>query len=95
MMAVGKATKSDSTIANANHHRMDGFASGIVVIGILGGRLGFRFADPIAGSLVAAIIVKAAYDVCAEARGGGKHRECVLRAPFLFATHPCFFLVQS
>jgi len=67
MMAVGKATKSDSTIANANHHRMDGFASGIVVIGILGGRLGFRFADPIAGILVAAIIVKAAYDIAAEA----------------------------
>lgn len=64
MMSVGKATNSDSTMANAKHHRMDGFASGIVFVGIIGGRLGCKYADPVAGIFVALFILKAAFNVC-------------------------------
>ena len=63
-MYVGKATNSDSTMANAAHHRVDGFASIVVVIGILGAQCGLTWFDPIAGLFVAAIICKAAIGVC-------------------------------
>eukprot|EP00667_Euglena_gracilis_P006793 EG_transcript_6839 len=67
MMSVGKATNSDSTMANAKHHRMDGFASGIVFVGIIGGRLGCKYADPVAGIFVALFILKAAFNIAQEA----------------------------
>uniref|UniRef100_A0A7S1I5X5 Cation efflux protein cytoplasmic domain-containing protein n=1 Tax=Eutreptiella gymnastica TaxID=73025 RepID=A0A7S1I5X5_9EUGL len=67
MMYVGKATNSDSTMANAAHHRVDGFASIVVVVGILGAQYGLTWFDPIAGLCVAAIICKAALGIASDA----------------------------
>ena len=71
MMYVGRETNSDSTMANASHHRVDGLASVVVLIGIVGAQFGCTFADPVAGILVAGIICKAAFDVCAAGGGPG------------------------
>jgi cation diffusion facilitator family transporter len=67
MMYVGRETNSDSTMANASHHRVDGLASVVVLIGIVGAQFGCTFADPVAGILVAGIICKAAFDIASDA----------------------------
>lgn len=66
-MRVGKRLDSPSVVANAWHHRSDALSSIGALLGIgaayfLGEK--WRIADPIAAIVVAALIVKVAYDLC-------------------------------
>jgi divalent metal cation (Fe/Co/Zn/Cd) transporter len=55
---VGKQHNSSVVVLNAWHHRVDGLTSLIALAGIGGAMIGFPLADPIAGLLVAGMIVK-------------------------------------
>lgn len=44
--------------ADAKHHRSDALSSLVVVLGILGAYIGYPWLDPVAGLLVAALILK-------------------------------------
>ncbi len=64
---VGRKLDSPSVIANAWHHRSDALSSIGALLGIgcayfLGEK--WRIADPIAAIVVAALIIKVAYDLC-------------------------------
>lgn len=64
---VGRKLDSPSVIANAWHHRSDTLSSIGALLGIgcayfLGEK--WRIADPIAAVVVAALIIKVAYDLC-------------------------------
>ncbi len=64
---VGRKLDSPSVIANAWHHRSDALSSIGALLGIgcayfLGEK--WRIADPIAAVVVAALIIKVAYDLC-------------------------------
>ena len=50
-------------IANAWHHRSDAVSSIAALIGITGATLGFPMLDPIAGFLVAGLIIKSGVDI--------------------------------
>ena len=64
---VGRQVDSPSVVANAWHHRSDALSSIGALLGIgaayfLGEK--WRIADPIAAIVVAALIIKVAYDLC-------------------------------
>lgn len=64
---VGRKLDSPSVVANAWHHRSDALSSIGALLGIgaayfLGEK--WRIADPIAAIVVAALIIKVAYDLC-------------------------------
>ena len=64
---VGRQIDSPSVVANAWHHRSDALSSIGALLGIgaayfLGEK--WRIADPIAAIVVAALIIKVAYDLC-------------------------------
>ena len=66
-MHVGRKLDSPSVIANAWHHRSDALSSIGALLGIgaayfLGEK--WRIADPIAAIVVAALIIKVAYELC-------------------------------
>ena len=58
LLQVAKKVESSLLKANAYHSRADGFASIIVLVGILGALAGFPFFDAIAAVLVAGFILK-------------------------------------
>jgi cation diffusion facilitator family transporter len=60
---IGEEIKSRGLIADAHHHRSDAFSSIAALIGIGGAKLGFRFLDPLAGLVVAFLILKVGYDI--------------------------------
>ncbi len=63
---VGRRVDSPAVIANAWHHRSDALSSVAALVGIGGARfLGgtWRILDPIAAIIVAALIIKVAYDL--------------------------------
>ncbi|SFL57990.1 cation diffusion facilitator family transporter [Halanaerobium salsuginis] len=60
---IGKRINSKALIADAHHHRSDAFSSIAALFGIAGARLGFSFLDPLAGVVVALLILKVAYDI--------------------------------
>jgi cation diffusion facilitator family transporter len=60
---IGKRINSKALIADAHHHRSDAFSSIAALFGIVGARLGFSFLDPLAGVVVALLILKVAYDI--------------------------------
>ena len=60
---IGKKQNSRILIANAWHHRTDAISSIAALIGILGAILGFPLLDPIAGFLVAGLIIKSGIDI--------------------------------
>jgi cation diffusion facilitator family transporter len=67
---VGRQTESPSVVANAWHHRSDALSSIGALLGIgaayfLGEK--WRVADPVAAIVVAALIIKVAYDLCCTA----------------------------
>ncbi len=64
---VGKKIKSQALIADAWHHRTDAFSSVAALIGISGAIYGYPILDPIAGIVVAAMIIKAAVSIYLEA----------------------------
>jgi len=45
-------------MANAWHHRSDALTSLMALIGVAGGQLGFPILDPVAGLMVAGLIIK-------------------------------------
>ncbi len=57
-MYGGKKINSNVLIADAWHHRSDAFSSIAALIGIVGARMGYTFLDPLAGLIVAIIIIK-------------------------------------
>ncbi len=55
---VGQKHSSNVVIVNAWHHRADGLSSLVALVGIGAARFGFPWMDPLAGLLVAAMIVR-------------------------------------
>ncbi|UCD11181.1 MAG: cation transporter [Nitrospinaceae bacterium] len=68
-LAIGEKAASPSLVANAWHHRTDAISSIAALAGIVGAMLGYPVLDPIAGGLVALMIVKVGIDIT---RGGVK-----------------------
>tara|TARA_B100000700_G_C15055050_1_gene862333 strand:- start:1633 stop:2799 length:1167 start_codon:yes stop_codon:yes gene_type:complete len=60
---VSKKTSSKILLANAWHHRSDSISSIAALIGIGGSQLGIPLMDPLAGVLVAGIIVKTGINI--------------------------------
>jgi len=67
MMAVAKRLRSQMLVANAWHSRSDAASSLVVVIGIAGNLMGFRFLDLIAAVLVAFMIARMGWKMAFEA----------------------------
>ena len=61
-ICCGNQLNSPSMVANAHEKRADMWASGIVLLGIVGAKMGFYFFDPIAAIIVAFLIFR----LCAE-----------------------------
>lgn len=60
---IGRKIQSQALIADAWHHRTDAFSSIAALIGITGAIIGFPILDPIAGMVVALMIIKAAFSI--------------------------------
>ena len=60
---VGSSTDNQALIADAWHHRSDALSSVAALAGIVGARLGFLFLDPLAGLLVAGLILKVGVEI--------------------------------
>lgn len=54
--AVAKRANSPAALANAWHHRSDAFSSVVVIVGTIGGMLGWEHGDAFAGLVVAVMI---------------------------------------
>ncbi len=63
---VGERTNSPAIIANAWHHRSDAISSVAALIGILGAHFGYPIMDPLAGGIVALMVLKVGYDILTE-----------------------------
>ena len=60
---VGRRSGSRVLLANAWHHRTDAISSVAALFGIAGAELGVTLMDPIAGMLVAGLIIKTGIDI--------------------------------
>ena len=60
---VGRRSGSRVLLANAWHHRSDAISSVAALFGIAGAQLGIPLMDPIAGMLVAGLIIKTGIDI--------------------------------
>ncbi|MDE7097950.1 MAG: cation diffusion facilitator family transporter [Ruminococcus sp.] len=65
--AAAKKINSGSLMADAWHHRSDSLSSIGAFIGILGARMGFPVADPVASIVICIFIEKAAVDIFKDA----------------------------
>jgi cation diffusion facilitator family transporter len=63
---IGEKVKSPAVIANAWHHRSDAISSIAALIGILGAHFGIPIMDPLAGGVVAIMILKVGYGISLE-----------------------------
>ena len=63
---IGRKTDNLAVLAIAKDHMNDIFASLGAAVGILLGLLGYRWVDPIAGALVAVIVVRTGIDILRE-----------------------------
>jgi cation diffusion facilitator family transporter len=54
---VGRQTSNTAVLALAYDHRNDIFSAGAATVGILLGQLGYTFVDPLAGAIVALIVL--------------------------------------
>lgn len=72
------ANKLDSgaLMADAWHHRSDALSSIGSLIGIMGARLGYYIADPLASIIICLFICKAAYDIYKDALDKMVDRSC-------------------
>ncbi|MDD2973231.1 MAG: cation diffusion facilitator family transporter [Lachnospiraceae bacterium] len=61
--AAGKKINSGALMADAWHHRSDALSSIGAFIGIMGARMGYPAADPIASVVICLFIEKAAFDI--------------------------------
>ena len=60
---IGEKAASPSLIANAWHHRTDAISSIAALVGILAAMFGYPILDPLAGGVVALMIVKVGIDI--------------------------------
>ncbi len=60
---VAKKENSTSLMADAWHHRSDSLSSVGSFVGICGAMLGFKALDPLAGFVIAIMIIRAGYDI--------------------------------
>jgi cation diffusion facilitator family transporter len=65
--AAAKKVNSGALMADAWHHRSDGLSSIGVFIGIGGAMMGWPILDPLASLIICVFILKAAYDIFADA----------------------------
>ncbi|NIR66499.1 MAG: cation diffusion facilitator family transporter [candidate division Zixibacteria bacterium] len=63
---VGKQTHNASVMALAYDHRNDVFSASAAVIGISLGRIGYAWVDPLAGALVALVILRTGIEILRE-----------------------------
>ncbi len=75
-MAAAKKVNSTALKADAWHHRSDALSSVGAFIGIIGAMLGFPVCDPIASVIICFFILKAAWDIFAEAANQLVDRAC-------------------
>jgi cation diffusion facilitator family transporter len=62
-LKVSKQINSKMLKANAWHHRLDAISSIIVLIGIVGGVMGYQYFDSIAAIIVGFMVIKIAWDL--------------------------------
>eukprot|EP01128_Nolandella_sp_AFSM9_P011201 TRINITY_DN791_c0_g1_i1.p1 TRINITY_DN791_c0_g1~~TRINITY_DN791_c0_g1_i1.p1 ORF type:complete len:272 (-),score=46.12 TRINITY_DN791_c0_g1_i1:66-881(-) len=62
-MRVAKKERSEVLAANAWHHRSDALSSVIALVGVVGSMMGLPLLDPLAGVLVAMMILRAAHEI--------------------------------
>lgn len=60
---VAEHINSPALKADAQHHRSDVYSSIVVLIGVIGARLGYPMLDPLVGVIVSLIIIKIGFDV--------------------------------
>jgi len=65
--AAAKKINSGALMADAWHHRSDALSSVGALLGIVGARMGYPLADPIASLIICLFIAKAAYDIFSDA----------------------------
>ncbi len=63
---LGEETKNTAVMALAYDHRNDIFSSSAATIGIVLGRLGYPFVDPLAGAIVALVILRTGIEILRE-----------------------------
>jgi cation diffusion facilitator family transporter len=63
---VGHMTNNAAVIALAYDHRNDVFSAGAATLGIFLGRLGYPWVDPLAGTLVALVILRTGIEILRE-----------------------------
>ena len=66
---VAIAEGSPVLLANAYHHRSDGFSSVVALLAIIGSHLGYPILDPLGGLFVSALIMKQGISLAIEASG--------------------------
>ncbi len=73
---AAKKIGSPSMKADAWHHRSDALSSVGSFAGVLGAMLGLKILDPIAGIIIAALVVKVSVDIFSDAGGRMTDRSC-------------------
>jgi cation diffusion facilitator family transporter len=66
---VGQQTGNTAVLALAYDHRNDIFSAGAATVGILLGQLGYTFVDPLAGAIVALIVLGTGIQIIRESTG--------------------------
>ena len=66
---IGKQTNNSAVLALAYDHRNDIFAASAASIGIFLGRMGYAWIDPMAGALVAIIILRTGIEILRQSSG--------------------------
>ena len=66
---VGRQTGNTAVLALAYDHRNDIFSAGAATVGILLGQLGYTFVDPLAGAIVALIVLGTGIQILRESTG--------------------------
>jgi cation diffusion facilitator family transporter len=66
---VGQQTGNTAVLALAYDHRNDIFSAGAATLGILLGQLGYTFVDPLAGAVVALIVLGTGIQIIRESTG--------------------------
>ncbi|MFC1960793.1 cation diffusion facilitator family transporter [Chloroflexota bacterium] len=66
---IGRQTKSSTVMALAYDHRNDVFSALAATVGILLGRMGYFWVDPLAGAIVALVILRTGIEIIMEASG--------------------------
>ncbi|GAB6098287.1 cation diffusion facilitator family transporter [Halanaerocella petrolearia] len=63
----GQQLNNKALIADAHHHRSDALSSIAALVGIIGARLGYPVLDPLAGLVVAVMILKMGFNIFRDA----------------------------